>query len=139
MNPLYTYEPTAKLSVPLFMKPLLLIFLLVLWYDQSRGQTVTEKIYICSTKFNPHSVTYNGSDNPNECWESVAWGILIDTDKVKGFFSLGYQEIEKLKTIIGDNEIEVQVAYYDEWLESSGEIGHVKSIKMSGEIIYPFH
>ena len=121
------------------MKPSLLLLLLFLTSSYSQGQSISEKTYVCSTKLNPHSVTYNGSNNPNECWESVAWGIEIETEKVKGFFSLEYRVIEKLKPIIGDQEIEVEVSYYDELFESSGEIGNVVKIKLKGDIIYQIH
>ena len=95
---------------------------------QSRTKTFT-------TKFIPNHVTYNGSDNPNECWESVAWGILIEEGENVYFFSMSYRDVEASKEKIGDAEVIIEVGFYDEPYSDSGEDGWVKKITLNGVII----
>lgn len=114
------------------MKTLLNIFL-VLAFIQARGQ---EKATICKTKFKPQTYTYNASPNPNECWEAVSHGILIKTEKVNGFFSMPFLKLEELKKMIDTNEVVVEVIYFDERIEESGEDGNVLNITMNGKVIY---
>lgn len=115
------------------MKHILFILFLFLTSGICEGQSVENKTGVYTTKFQPRHVTYNASDNPNECWEAVAWGIEIES---KGFFSLEYQAIEKLKVRIGDEEVQVEVIYYDEPIEGSYEVGLVTKITLKGEVIY---
>jgi hypothetical protein len=98
------------------------------------GAQIKTKSY--TSKFLPESVTYNGSPNPNECWESVAWGIRIKTEKGKPFFSISYQAFENLKEKIGDKEVQIEVVYYNEPSDDSGAVGYVKKIIFKGEVIY---
>mgnify|MGYP001589733842 CR=1 FL=1 len=114
------------------MKPAIFTLFLFLTFGYCQGQSVEVKTKVHTTKFLPRHVTYNGSPNPNECWESVAWGIEINN----ALFTLGYSVIDKLKVLIGDNEVEVKVVYYEEPIEGSGEIGRVVKLTLKGEIIY---
>lgn len=92
------------------------------------------KIY--TTQFVPETITYNGSPNPNECWESVATGILIKDGASVFFFSIPEKEIEKLKQKIRKGEIIVECIFYEEPYENSGEAGVVLKITFNGEVIY---
>jgi len=89
-----------------------------------------------TTKFIPHSVTYNGSDKPSQCWESVAWGILIEDGERTYFFSLPSQDLESLKETIGDQEITVEVIFYEEYDAESGEDGNVVLITLNGVVVF---
>ena len=113
------------------MKIVLIIVVMLLGY-----QTKAQGTNICSTRFVPHQVTYNGSLNLNECWESVANGILIETKEVKGFFSLPNKVVDELERKIGDAKVFVEVLYYDEPEEGSGLTGQVKKITLKGEVLF---
>ncbi len=94
------------------------------------------KVTIFSSKFLPESVTYNGSPNPNECWESVAWGVRIISGRASSFFTMDYKDVEKTKEKAGDSEVLIEVAFYDEPLDGSGAEGRVIKIVLKGEVIY---
>ena len=91
---------------------------------------------VFKSKFLPTEVTYNGSPNPNECWESVASGINIKVGKTVSFFSMAYQEIERLKEIIGNAEVQIEVIYYNEPEDGSGAKGEVKIITLNDKLIF---
>ncbi|HLP12243.1 MAG TPA: hypothetical protein VK177_09965 [Flavobacteriales bacterium] len=94
------------------------------------------KRQIFKTKFELAHVTYNGSDNPNECWESVAWGIYINDGGGKLFFGMPYKPLHELKDKVGDAEMEVEVIFHEEPYLDSGEDGDVTCIKLNGVVIY---
>jgi len=107
------------------------IFFFFAW-SNAIGQQKTE----VSSKFVPKTVTYNASPNPNECWEAVDWGINIDTKIVRGFFNLPNKAVKTLKEKIGDDEVLIEVIYYEEPVEGSRAIGSVSKITFKGEVIY---
>ena len=90
-----------------------------------------------TTKFITHSVTYNGSDNPSQCWEAVASGIVIEDGTKTYFFSIPVHQIGELKKQIGDLEVIVEVGFYAEPAYDSNENGWVKKITLNGKIIFP--
>ena len=96
-----------------------------------------ENIQTYKTKFELAQVTYNGSDNPNECWESVAWGIFVKQEKGKGkwFFGMPYEPLIELEKKVGDAEMEVEIIFHEPY-DDSGEQGDVISIRLNGEVIY---
>ncbi len=102
-------------------------------YSNSKAQIIT-KVY--STKFQPETVGFNGSPDPNECWDSVAWGIKIKTENGYSFFNMGFNEIERLKPIIKNSKVQIEVNYYSEPLDGSGAVGSVLKITLKGEVIY---
>lgn len=113
--------------------PFLFFAFLLLTVSNTKAQT---GCHAFTSTFIVHSVTYNGSDNPNECWESVAWGILIEDGKNTYFFSMPYQELMALKEKIGDAEVLVEVRFYQESDSDTGEDGGVKKITMNGEVLF---
>jgi len=108
-------------------------FLMFFTWKSSTAQENT-KIYL--SEFHPESVTYNGSPNPNECWESVAWGIKIKTEKGSAFFLIGYQAFEELKEKIGDAKVEIEVMYLGEPDFGNGAVGFVTKIVSDGKVLY---
>lgn len=114
------------------MKPILTVFFAITFAHVNAQEEVT----VCTTKFVPQTYTYNSSPDPNECWESVSHGIIIKTDKVRGFFSIPYLKLEELKKVIGTNEVVVEVIYFDEYDRESGESGNVLKITMNGKLIF---
>jgi hypothetical protein len=84
------------------------------------------------TKFESYNVTYNASDNPNQCWEAASWGLVIN----KLHFSLPYKMLEELKQKAGTSEMEVEVVYFDEPLDGSGDAGNVVSVKLNNEVVF---
>lgn len=115
-------------------KQIILLFaVLLVTFSKLMAQT---GIKTYTTEFTPHSVTYNASDNPNECLESVAWGILIKDKKNTFFFSLPFSDLENLKTMIGNNEVIVEVIFYEERAHDSDEDGNVTKITLNGTIIF---
>jgi hypothetical protein len=88
------------------------------------------------TVFQPQTITYNGSDNPNECWESVEQGILIDINGYDHFFLLPASEYEILKTRLTNQEVLVEVIYFDEPTEDSHAYGNVIKISYNGEVVF---
>jgi hypothetical protein len=109
-----------------------IIFIILVCKD-TIAQKGTETYY---TKFIPETVTYNGSDNPNECWESVDWGIRIKTDKCDSFFNMDYKNIERIKKQIGDAEVQIEVIYYDKTYDKSGAVGSILKITFANEVVY---
>lgn len=125
-------EPFAQSSVQVFMKQVtVLLFVIISFNAFSQAKKRTFK-----TKFELAHVTYNGSDNPNECWESVAWGIYINDGGVKLFFGMPYKPLHELKDKVGDAEMEVEVIFHGEPYLDSGEDGDVMCIKLNGVVIY---
>lgn len=85
----------------------------------------------------PHSVTYNGSDDPNECWESVDWGVLLPHKKRKGFFLMGDRDLERLRQKVSSEEIlEFEVTCFAESLTGSGAIGAVLRVRRGNEVLF---
>ena len=91
---------------------------------------------VFTTKFVLGFVTYNGSPNPNECWEAVERGIKIKTEKTTYFFTVPNTDINKLKEKIGDSEVEITVNYFNEPLNDSEAMGCVSKITLKGEVIF---
>jgi hypothetical protein len=112
------------------------IFAILLFTFICFGASAQEKKEIFTTKFKPQTITYNGSPNPNECWESVAHGIEIWSGKAGGFFTMPRGKMDELKTIIDTNEVIIEVVYYEEPYDDSGEDGSVLKITMNGKVIY---
>ena len=112
---------------------LLFFAFLLLSVSNTKAQT---GCHAFTSNFVVHSVTYNGSDDPNECWESVAWGILIEDGKNTYFFSMPYQELMALKEKIGDAEVIIDIRFYQEPDAQTGEDGGVKKITMNGEVLF---
>jgi hypothetical protein len=100
------------------------------------GSNAQEKSQVYSTKFIPETVTFNGSDNPNECWESVACGITIKTGKNNSFFELDFSHTEKLKKLIGEAKVQIEVIYYNEIEVKTGAVGRVSKITFQNGVIY---
>ena len=100
------------------------------------SNTKSQEKNVCKTKFNPRSIAYNASPDPNECWESVAYGIQIKTKQVNGFFTLPVALLETLKQKIQESEITIVVSYYEEPIEGSGEVGVVDRIWLNESLIY---
>jgi len=115
-------------------KAFVIFIILIVFPWKSSTAQVNTKIYL--SEFHPEPVTYNGSPNPNECWESVAWGIKIKTTKGSAFFLIGYQAFEKLKEIIGDAKVEIEVMYFDEPDFGSGAVGCVSKIVSDGKVLF---
>jgi hypothetical protein len=86
--------------------------------------------------FTVHSVTYNGSDSPNECWESVEWGITIRELSYNLFFSMNNEDLENLRNKIKDHQVQIDVVYYDEPINGSGALGFVTKVTLDGEVIF---
>lgn len=95
-----------------------------------------QKATLYNVPFTPHSVTYNGSPNPNECWESVDWGILVPNGKTKHFFTLPNGRLDELKKQIGDERVDIEVIYFDEPVYGSGANGNVVKIVWKEEVLY---
>ena len=117
----------------MFKVVLLFILFSVFSFTNAIAQIKT-KVY--TSKLQPESVTYNGSPNPNECLESVEWGITIKTEKASSFFLMEYEEIEKLKEKIGDAEVLIEVVYYNEPHDVSNAVGRVVKITLKDEVLY---
>ncbi len=88
------------------------------------------------TVFQPQTITYNGSDNPNECWESVDHGIMININGYNQFFILPARVCEILKTKLADQEVLIEVIYFDEPTTGSHALGNVTKITFNGEIVF---
>ncbi|HYG49526.1 MAG TPA: hypothetical protein VD905_01435 [Flavobacteriales bacterium] len=106
---------------------LILVFISMVLQAQEKRATY-------ATKFIPYHITYNGSDDPNECWESVAYGIVVNRE----YFSLPFNALEELKTKMGDAEITVEVVYYEEPYENSGEVGSVLKITLDKQVLWVY-
>ncbi|MCX6311669.1 MAG: hypothetical protein NT084_08530 [Bacteroidetes bacterium] len=91
---------------------------------------------IYKTKFIQKEVLFNGSPDPHECWESVANGIEIKTEKGLQFFAMGFKMTDSLKTVIGNKEVQIEVLYYSKPEERSGVVGEVLKITMEGLVIF---
>jgi len=96
------------------------------------GQTVLFK-----TKFVPHEVTYNGSPNPNECWESVDSGILVESSGSTFFLLLPASDFERLRQMLTTEEIVVEAILDEESSSDSGARGGVVKITLNGVVIFP--
>ncbi len=116
--------------------PKALIFLLLFSFFGSVNLAAQKEMKIYSSKFIPQEITYNASPNPNECWEAVAWGIEIKVEKGTQFFSMSYRDIDSLKKIIGDAEVQIEVIYYSEMEEGSGAVGEVVKITLGDVVVY---
>lgn len=115
-------------------KPIIISFICALCiYTNVGAQENLVKVF--TSKFVSQNVTYNASPNPNECWEAVEWGIKIKDGKHESFFTLNYQEIEKLKSKIGEEDVQIAVVYYDEASEG-GATGMVSKITLKGEVLF---
>src|SRR5688572_702357 len=114
---------------------LIFAFISLVWMEvYSQKAAATYK-----TKFEPALVTYNASDNPNQCWEAVEHGIRIKADKGKLFFEMPHLRISGLKEKIKDAEVVVEVVFYskEELQGRKGEArGFVRKIVMGEETIY---
>ncbi|MBK9590626.1 MAG: hypothetical protein IPO32_03665 [Crocinitomicaceae bacterium] len=88
------------------------------------------------TVFQPETITYNGSDNPNECWESVDQGVLINVAGHNRFFLLPAQGYELLKNKLANQEVLIEVIYFDEPTQDSHASGNVTKITFNGEIVF---
>lgn len=104
------------------------LFLLTSAYAQVETKTYT-------SVFVPYSVTYNGSDNPNECWESVAQGVLIKEGTTQHFFYLPYGVMDSLQQTAGTSELIFEVVFYEP-LDASGLDGSVIRITQNGTVLY---
>lgn len=113
------------------MKTIALITLFILTIC-SYSQTAQYK-----TVFNPETVTYNGSDNPNECWESVEQGILIEVDGITYFFTMYARGFESLCEQLKGQEVVVDVIHSEESDYGSGADGSVQKITLNGVVVYP--
>lgn len=91
---------------------------------------------VFTTKFTPYVVTYNGSPNPHECWESVEWGIEIKVDKSSQFFVMDNKQMDSLKIIIGDSDVQIEVMFYDKPDRDTGALGEVVKISLNGTVIW---
>jgi hypothetical protein len=111
------------------------LFLLCCLIVFSPSDLLSQKVTY-TTPCVPHSVTYNGSDNPNECWESVDFGLLIEADGTKYFFSLSYDIYAKMKKELKDQEITVEVIFYEEPWYDSGSAGNVTKITHNGTVVF---
>jgi hypothetical protein len=99
-----------------------------------------EKTITYKTKFEPESVTYNGSPNPNECWEAVDHGIRIKTSEGEPFFTMPSQDVQRLKERIKDAEVVVEVFYYpvlERAQNGSGASGSVVKVTQGNEVLFP--
>src|SRR5688572_8726003 len=113
------------------MKTFALISLFILTIS-SYSQTAQYK-----TVFKPETITYNGSDNPNECMESVEQGILIVVDGTTYFFAMHPGGFESLCEQLKGQEVVVDVIYYEESDYGSGADGAVQKITWNGVVVYP--
>ena len=106
---------------------LIIMILSSVGYAQKKG--------VCTTKFVPKVVTYNGCPDLKICCEAVERGIMIETPEVWGFF---LSPTEGLKEKIGDAEVVVEVVYYEEEDRiGSGEMeGAVIKITLDGEVLF---
>lgn len=112
------------------MKAVILFTLLIL-LGSANAQPTEFK-----TLFRPQLITYNGSDNPNECWESVDCGILINIGGYDHFFLLPTALYESLKNKLTNQEVVIEVIYFDEPTEDSYAFGNVTKITWKGETIF---
>jgi hypothetical protein len=112
------------------MKTVILFSLLILNLNVS-AQTAEFK-----TIFHPQTITYNGSDNPSECWESVDQGVLINIGASKRFFLLPANQFESLKAKLTNEEVWIEVIYFDEPTDDSYAFGNVTKIIWKGEIVF---
>lgn len=112
------------------MKTVILFSLLILNLNV-RAQTAEFK-----TIFHPQTITYNGSDNPSECWESVDQGVLINIGVSKRFFLLPAKQFESLKVKLTNQEVLIEVIYFDEPTKDSFAYGNVIKITWNGEIVF---
>jgi hypothetical protein len=115
-------------------KEFFLIVIIIIYIGTTSNAQTRTNVY--STKFIPESVTYNGSDDPNECWESVDYGIIIKVENSSLFFNMEYRDLEILKEKIGDTEVQVEVIYYDEPTSGSYSVGKVVKVSLNEEIIF---
>jgi hypothetical protein len=113
------------------------IFLLFLLSSFAGFAQERTKTYV--SVFVPYSVTYNGSDNPNECWESVSHGVLINDGKAQHFFYLPFEVIEPIQLQAGNNELIFEVVFSDEPRDNSGLDGSVVRITQNGAVLYGDH
>jgi hypothetical protein len=88
------------------------------------------------TVFQPQTITYNGSDNRNECWESVDHGVLINVAGYNRFFLLPARNYELLKNKLTNQEVFIEVIYFDEPTQDSHASGNVIKIIFNGEIVF---
>jgi len=88
------------------------------------------------TVFRPQTITYNGSDNPNECWESVDHGIMININGYNQFFLLPARAYKILKTKLAEQEVLIEVIYFDEPTTESYAFGNVTKITFNGEVVF---
>ncbi|MBI3134025.1 MAG: hypothetical protein HYZ14_05050 [Bacteroidetes bacterium] len=89
------------------------------------------------TLFIPQTVTYNGSPDPNECWESVDQGILVQVGEQQLFFLLPAGVFERLKNQLVNQQVLVEVVYFDERTDESGASGSVLKITHQGVVVFP--
>jgi len=112
-------------------------FLMVFFFSLVLNNAIlAQQKTVFTTPFVPMLVTYNASPDPEECWEAVAYGVGIKTERGEHFFQMPRLVRDDLKTKIGDSDVEVEVQYFNEERDDSGAAGFVKKIMLKGEIIY---
>ncbi|MBK9191389.1 MAG: hypothetical protein IPM77_07670 [Crocinitomicaceae bacterium] len=74
------------------MRVFLVLMFCLNGYTICKSQTAQYKVI-----YTPQHITYNGSDNPNECWESVEWGLeVVHQDSIL-FFNLPFSVYKELE------------------------------------------
>lgn len=112
------------------------VLLLVVFICPLAAWAQSDSVTIRST-LHAHSVTYNGSEDPNECMESVAWGVILPCKNSQAFFLLDYQVLQELKQKISAEEIvQFEVAYFSERLRESHAIGAVLRVRRGNEVLF---
>ncbi|MBK8926212.1 MAG: hypothetical protein IPM74_09935 [Crocinitomicaceae bacterium] len=95
-----------------------------------------QELITIETLFRSESITYNGSDNPNECMEAVDTGIRIPAKKGTLFLLIPAREFEILKNKYEGKTVTITYGLFSESIGQSGAAGWVESITFEGEIIF---
>ena len=95
--------------------------------------------YYSALNFN--RVTYNGSENPNECKESVADGLIIKTEFGTQFFQLPFVDSETLKKDATKLIYYIEVKFYGtdktDAIDGSLAVGSVVKVADNFKVIFP--
>lgn len=110
-----------------------ILFILMLLSQRATSQ---QEFITIETTFISESVTYNGSDNPNECMESVDTGIRVPAKKGTLFLLIPSPEFEMLKDKYEGKTVTIIYGLFSQSMKQSGAAGWVEKIIFEGEIIF---
>lgn len=113
------------------MRSLLLLFGTVLPFSDGMAQ---EEVY--TTCYEPYSITYNSSDRPGVCMESVDFGVLVYVGSRRLFFTLPAKTYFELLPLVSDQDVRLEVIYYDALSSGIMAAGSVVKITFRDTVVF---